>query len=94
MDWPGDDGSLRELIRRGILTILEQLEVIIWKMERENLDQVDLSYQVASLSEGLQELEVRVTRLEAHKNTVSWLLGLSGAMSLGVFLAYLIGLLR
>lgn len=94
MTWPGGDGSLREMIRRGILAIMEQLEVIRWEMGQENPDQVDLSYQVASLAEGLHELETRVEKLEQHKNTVSWLLGLSAAMSAGALLAYLIGLLR
>jgi uncharacterized membrane protein YjjP (DUF1212 family) len=63
-------------------------------MGQENPDQVDLSYQVASLAEGLHELETRVDKLEQHKSMVSWLLGLSAAMSAGAFLAYLMGLLR
>jgi hypothetical protein len=94
MSWPGEEGSLRDLIKWGILSILEQLEIVIWKMEQEGTGRGDLTYQVAALAEGLQELEARITRLEEHKNTISWLLGLSAAMSFGVLLAYLIGLLR
>lgn len=76
MNWPGDEGPLREFIRKGLLTILEQLEVIIMMIETQN------------------DLEARIAKLEEHKNTVSWLLRLSAAMSAGALLAYLIGLLR
>lgn len=95
-NWPGPEGSLRELIKRGILAILEELEVIHLEMSREtqDLDKVNLNFQVASLAEGLHELEERVSELERHKSTVSWILVLVVAMSFGVFLAYLIGLLR
>jgi hypothetical protein len=93
MRWPGPDGSLRELVSRGVLAILEELEVIRYEMEK-NEDRSDIIYQVASLAEGLKDLEDRVSSLEGHKNTVSWLLGLSGAMSFGVLLAYIIGLLK
>lgn len=93
MMWPGVDGSLREVIRRGILAILEELEVIRYQMEQcENRS--DLTYQVASLAEGLRDLEERVTSLESHKNAVSWLLGLSAALTAGMFLAYLLGMLK
>jgi hypothetical protein len=97
MAWPGQKGSLRELIERGILAILEELEVIKYQMDQQDLgnpNRVDLIFQVASISEGLHELETRVQKLEQHKNAVSWLLGLTTAMSFGVLLAYLIGLLR
>lgn len=95
-DWPGLEGSLRELIKRGILAILEELEVIRSQMDKESHDfgRTDIIFQVASLAEGLHELEERVSELERHKSTVSWILVLVVAMSFGVFLAYLIGLLR
>jgi hypothetical protein len=96
MNWPGEDGTLRDLLRWGILAILEELEVIREQIEMDppNPDRVDITFQVASLSEGLHELEQRVIKLENHKNTVSWTLGLTAAMSFGLFLAYLIGLVK
>lgn len=95
-NWPGSDKSLRELIKWGISAILEELEVIHLDIDKEtqDLDKVNLIFQVASLAEGLHELEERVSELERHKSTVSWILVLVVAMSFGVFLAYLIGLLR
>lgn len=95
-DWPGSEGSLRELIKLGVLAILKELEVIHLDIDKDtqDLDKVNLIFQVASLAEGLHELEERVSELERHKTTVSWILVLAVAMSFGVFLAYLIGLLR
>jgi len=65
VNWPGPEGSLRELVKRGTLAILEELEVIRDEMEQRKTkeDRTTLTYQIASLSEGLRELEVRVTRL-------------------------------
>lgn len=96
MNWPGSEGSLRELIKLGVLAILKELEVIHLDIDKDtqDLDKVNLIFQVASLAEGLHELEERVSELERHKTTVSWILVLAVAMSFGVFLAYLIGLLR
>lgn len=93
MIWPGPDGSLRDLLRWGILAILEELEVIRETMS-ENGDRTDLTYQVASLAEGLRDLEHRVELLEQHRNTISWFLGLSAAMTMGVLVAYIVGMLR
>ena len=96
MNWPGDDGTLRDLIKWGILAILDELEIIRERVEMDqpNPDRVDLTFQVASLAEGLHELEARVTKLEQHKNDISWILGLSAATSFGLLLAYLIGLAK
>lgn len=96
MNWPGEEGRLRDLLKWGILAILEELEVIREQIEMDlpNPDRVDITFQVASLAEGMHELEERVSRLESHKNTVSWALGLTAAMSFGLFLAYLIGLAK
>lgn len=93
MNWPGEDGSLRELIKRGILSILDELEVIREQMARTE-KQTNLNYQVAALSEGLLDLERRVAALERHKSWVSWLLGLSAALTAGMFLAYIVGMLK
>lgn len=96
MNWPGEDGTLRDLLKWGILAILEELEIIREQVEMNppNLDKVDLTFQVASLAEGLRELEERVNKLEQHKNAVSWILGLSAATSFGLLLAYIIGLVK
>lgn len=93
MTWPGPRGTLRDIITNGILAILEELEVIRYQMEQHE-NRADLTYQVASLAEGLRDLEERVTSLENHKNIVSWLLGLSAALTAGMFLAYLVGMLK
>lgn len=93
MNWPGTDGSLRELIKRGILAILEDLELLRVEMSQYE-DRTDINYQVASLAEGLRDLETRVTILEQHKERVSWWIGLSLAVTAGMFLAYLVGIIR
>ncbi len=96
MNWPGEDGTLRDLLKWGLLAILEELEVIREQIEMDlqGSDRIDITFQVASLAEGLHELEERVSKLESHKNSVSWILGLTAAMSFGLFLAYLIGLAK
>lgn len=93
MNWPGPDGTLREIIQRGILAIMEQLEGLRIDMQQHE-EWTDVNYQVAALAEGLRDLEQRVLDLEQHKNNVSWWIGLSIAMTIGAVLAYVLGMLR
>jgi hypothetical protein len=63
-------------------------------MDRSKPEIKRLELQLFGLQESLDELEERLVNLERHKNTVSWLLALLGAMLAGMTLTYFIQLLR
>jgi hypothetical protein len=79
MEWPGTDGTLRDLINRRAEAIEKQLAAL-----RKTIDEMtekpiryaefeSLKLQISSLNEGLMELEQRVMELEQHKSFASWI---------------------
>lgn len=93
-------GTLRELINqrldalhvdlKAIRALLEVMpEIPVKPYEFENL-----KLQVASLAEGLNELEDRVIQLEQHKSAASWLFRQAITVVVIVLIIYLLGVLR
>lgn len=78
MEWPGQDGSLRDLINRRAEALERQLAAVRKMIEAmgekpiRSQDFESLKLQVVGLAEGLYELEQRVEQLEQHKSLASW----------------------
>lgn len=78
MEWPGHDGSLRDLINRRAEALERQLAAVRKMIEAmgekpiRSQDFESLKLQVVGLAEGLYELEQRVEQLEQHKSLASW----------------------
>lgn len=70
------------LLGEGIVIMAES--TIVRQSELEGI-----KYQVASFAEGLVEIESRVTRLEKHNSTISWIARQLGTVLLVVGSAYL-----
>jgi len=69
-------------LRRGVELMAQQ--TVVRQSEFEQL-----KYQVAAFSEGMNELESRVTKLEKHNSTISWVSRQVGTVLLVVLAAYL-----
>jgi len=70
------------LLGEGIMIMAES--TIVRQSELEGI-----KYQVASLAEGLGEIEIRVSKLEKHNSTVSWVLRQLGTIFLVLLSGYL-----
>lgn len=95
-----EPGSLRQLINQRIdelkreISSLRSVFEIMPERPVKHYELESLKFQVASLAEGLAELEQRVIQLEQHKSTASQVLRHGIVILLTVFLVYLIGGLR
>lgn len=71
-DWPGPEGSLRDLVKGGLSTIhdaIEHLCVIVAEIDTKDDPQIKIvELEMLGLQEAVEELEQRISALESHKN--------------------------
>lgn len=75
---------------KAIHTLLDSMsEKVVKHYEFENL-----KFQVASLAEGIHELEQRVNELEQHNSIIRWVVRQVVTVVIIVIIVWLIGLVR
>jgi hypothetical protein len=77
-NWPGPDGSLRDLVKGGLADVREaiaRLCVVIEEFSKLNTahDVKLIELEMLGIQESLEELEARLIELEAHKNMAQWI---------------------
>lgn len=96
--WPGREGSLRDLINRRLDALQHELKAIRVSLMRDKVhvppEFDNLKLQVASLAEGLRELEERIIQLEQHKSIASWIFRQAITVAVIVVIIYLLGVIR
>lgn len=96
--WPGPDGNLRDLINRRLDVLQNELKTIkvLLMRQRSGLPPEfdSLKLQVASLAEGLREVEERVGQLEQHKSIASWVFRQAITVAVIVVIIYLLEVIR
>ncbi len=96
----GQHLSLRDYVaiilvpmEREIINLRSAVEKLT--MTQANIHEIDnLKFQVASLSEAMQELEPRLTVLENHDNILTWLFRVIAAVGTALLIAWLVSIIR
>lgn len=77
-NWPGQDGSLRDLVKGGLANVREAIAhlcIVISEMDKPGAapEVKMLELEVLGLQEAIEELETRIVQLENHKNLFQYI---------------------
>jgi len=79
-----------DVIELLLIDLLGGIDTMVQRSVSKDTEQEQIKYQVASLAEGVVELEIRIRKLEARNSMEQWVYRQVGTILLVSLVAYLV----